>query len=167
MVNKITLLIPIIISSIIIGILGLMFVPSDIKNRNLDFSMGTIKIDNKIINVEIADSDDERQRWLMFRDENLSPNSGLLLVYDRPDLYSMWLLNIRYPLDLLWFDQQGNLVYTVRDAQPCDNVLDFTTCTFKNTKPSKFVFTAHSGFIDQNGITNTSKLEVLSISPSK
>ncbi len=163
MVNKITLLIPIIISSIIIGILGLMFVPSDIKNRNLDFSMGTIKIDNKIINVEIADSDDERQRWLMFRDENLSPNSGLLLVYDRPDLYSMWLLNIRYPLDLLWFDQQGNLVYTVRDAQPCDNVLDFTTCTFKNTKPSKFVLAAHSGFIDQNGITNTSKLEVLSI----
>ena len=163
MVNKITLLFPVIISSIIIGILGLMFVPSDIKNRNLDFSIGTIKIDNKIINVEIADSDDERQRWLMFREENLSSNSGLLLVYDKPDLYAMWLLNIRYPLDLLWFDQQGNLVYTVRGAQPCDNVLDFSTCTFKNTKPSKFVLAAHSGFISQNGITNITKLEVLSI----
>ncbi len=163
MVNKITLLFPVIISSIIIGILGLMFVPSDIKNRNLDFSIGTIKIDDKIINVEIADSEDERQRWLMFREENQSSNSGLLLVYDKPDLYAMWLLNIRYPLDLLWFDQQGNLVYTVRDAQPCDNVLDFSTCTFKNTKPSKFVLAAHSGFINQNGITNISKLEVLSI----
>ncbi len=163
MVNKITLLFPVIISSIIIGILGLMFVPSDIKNRNLDFSIGTIKIDNKIINVEIADSDDERQRWLMFREENQSSNPGLLLVYDKPDLYAMWLLNIRYPLDLLWFDQQGNLVYTVRGAQPCDNVLDFSTCTFKNTKPSKFVLAAHSGFINQNGITNISKLEVLSI----
>jgi uncharacterized membrane protein (UPF0127 family) len=162
-VNKITLLFPVIISSIIIGILGLMFVPSDIKNRNLDFSIGTIKIDDKIINVEIADSEDERQRWLMFREENQSSNSGLLLVYDKPDLYAMWLLNIRYPLDLLWFDQQGNLVYTVRGAQPCDNVLDFSTCTFKNTKPSKFVLAAHSGFINQNGITNISKLEVLSI----
>lgn len=55
MVNKITLLVPIIVSSIIIGILGLVFVPSDIKNRNLDFSTGTIKIDDMIINVEVAD----------------------------------------------------------------------------------------------------------------
>ena len=85
MVNKITLLVPIIVSSIIIGILGLVFVPSDIRNRNLDFSTGTIKIDDMIINVEVADSDDERQRWLMFREENMSPNSGLLLVYDKPD----------------------------------------------------------------------------------
>ncbi len=163
MVNKITLLVPIIVSSTIIGILGLVFVPSDIRNRNLDFSTGTIKIDDMIINVEVADSDDERQRWLMFREETMSRNSGLLLVYDKPDLYSMWLLNIRYPLDLLWFDQQGNIVYTVRDAQPCDNFLDFSACTFKNTKPSKFVLAAFSGFIDQNGITNASKLEVLSI----
>ena len=163
MVNKITLLVPIIVSSIIIGILGLVFVPSDIRNRNLDFSTGTIKIDDMIINVEVADSDDERQRWLMFREENLPSNSGLLLVYDKPDLYSMWLLNIRYPLDLLWFDQQGNIVYTVRDAQPCDNFLDFSACTFKNTKPSKFVLAAHSGFISQNNIANASKLEILSI----
>jgi uncharacterized protein len=41
----------------------------------------------------------------MFRDEKLKPDSGLLLVYDKPDLYSMWLINIKYPLDLLWFDQ--------------------------------------------------------------
>jgi uncharacterized membrane protein (UPF0127 family) len=164
MVNKITLLIPIIISSIVIGLLGLVFVPSDIKNRNLDFSMGTIKIDNKIFHVEIADSNDERQRWLMFRDEKISPNSGLLLVYDKPDLYSMWLLNIRYPLDLLWFDEQGNLVYSVKDAQPCNNVLDFSTCTFKNTKPSKFVLAANAGFINQNSMTNNaSKLEILSM----
>ena len=113
MVKKITLLVPVIISSIIIGVLGMMFVPLDIKNRNLDFSVGTIKIDKKIMNVEVADSDSERQRWLMFRYEKLEPNSGMLLVYDKPDLYSVWLLNIRYPLDLLWFDQQGSLVYAV------------------------------------------------------
>ena len=117
MVKKITLLVPVIISSIIIGVLGMMFVPLEIKNRNLDFSVGTIKIDKKIMNVEVADSDSERQRWLMFRYEKLEPNSGMLLVYDKPDLYSVWLLNIRYPLDLLWFDQQGSLVYAVEKRE--------------------------------------------------
>ena len=158
MVKKITLLVPVIISSIIIGVLGMMFAPLDIKNRNLDFSIGTIKIDKKIMNVEVADSDSERQRWLMFR-----PNSGMLLVYDKPDLYSVWLLNVRYPLDLLWFDQQGSLVYAVKNAQPCDNILDPSTCTFKNTKPSKFILAASSGFIQQNNITFNSKMDTLSV----
>jgi len=163
MVKKITLLVPVIISSIIIGVLGMMFVPLDIKNRNLDFSIGTIKIDNKIMNVEVADSNSERQRWLMFRHEKLEPNSGMLLVYDKPDLYSVWLLNIRYPLDLLWFDQQGSLVYFVKNAQPCNNILDPSACTFKNTKPSKFILAASSGFIQQNNITFNSKMDTLSI----
>ena len=105
MVKKITLLIPVIISSIIIGVLGIMFFPADIKNGNLNFPIGTIKIDKKIMKVEIADSNIDRQRWLMFRDEKLKPDSGLLLVYDKSDLYSLWLINIKYPLDLLWFDQ--------------------------------------------------------------
>jgi len=162
MVKKITLLVPVIVFSIIIGVLGIIFVPLDIKNRNLDFSVGTIKIDKKIVSVEIADSNSERQRWLMFRDERLGPNSGMLLVYDKPDLYSIWLLNIRYPLDLMWFDQDGSLVYTVKNAQPCNNILDPSACTFKNTKPSKFVLAAAQGFIQQNNITSNSKMDILS-----
>ena len=47
MVKKTTILIPVIIFSIIIGILGMIFFPLDIKNRNLIFPVGTIKIDNK------------------------------------------------------------------------------------------------------------------------
>jgi uncharacterized membrane protein (UPF0127 family) len=161
MVKKITLLIPIIISSIIIGVLGIMFFPADIKTGNLNFPIGTIKIDKKIMKVEIADSNIDRQRWLMFRDEKLKPDSGLLLVYDKSDLYSLWLINIKYPLDLLWFDQAGNLVYIVKNAQPCNNILDPSTCTYKNIKPAKFILATSSGFIQQNNIISKSKLEIL------
>lgn len=161
MVKKTTILIPMIISSVIVGVLGVIFFPTDIKNGNLNFPMRTIKIDNKIMKVEIADSNIDRQRWLMFRDEKLKPDSGLLLIYDKPDLYSMWLINIRYPLDLLWFDQSGNLVYTVKGAQPCSSILDQSTCSYKNTKPAKFIFAASSGFIQNNNLTDKSKLEIL------
>ncbi len=47
MVNKITLLVPIIIISTIIGILGVIYIPSEIKNKNLDFSKGAIKLNDK------------------------------------------------------------------------------------------------------------------------
>lgn len=163
MVKKITVLVPLIILSVIIGVLGIIFIPSDIKNKNLNFSKGTVKINNKIMTVEIADSPYTRQRWLTFRDEQLGLNTGLLLIYDKPDLYSMWLLNIKYPLDLIWFDHLGNIVYTIKDAHPCDNILDSSKCTYKNTKPAKFVLATSAGFIQQNNITEDSKLEILSI----
>jgi uncharacterized membrane protein (UPF0127 family) len=98
--------------------LGIIFIPSDIKNVNIAFSKGTIKIDEKLLTVEIADSDFERQRWLTFRNDKPNLDSGLILIYDKPDIYSMWLLNIIYPLDLMWFDQNGDIVYLKKMPNP-------------------------------------------------
>lgn len=162
MVKKIQILIPVIISSIIIGILGIVFVPVD-KTKNLDFSKGTIKLRDKLITVDVADSQLERQRWLTFQNEKLSLNTGLLMVYDKPDLYSIWLLNIRYPLDLIWLDEAGDIVYIKKNVPPCDNVLDASKCTYKNTIPAKFVLATTAGFIQYNNITENSKFEIISI----
>jgi len=72
------------------------------------------------------------------------------------------LLNIKYPLDLMWFDQNGDIVYLKKDAQPCDNIFDSSKCTFKNTKPAEFVLASSAGFIQHNNITESSKLEIIS-----
>ena len=72
------------------------------------------------------------------------------------------LLNIKYPLDLMWFDRNGDIVYIKKGAQPCDNILDSSKCTFKNTKPAGFVLASSSGFIQHNNITESSKLEIIS-----
>ena len=68
---KSQVLVPVIIASIILGVLGLTFVPEGIKNRNVDFSKGTIVINNHSISAEIAETPAERQRWLTFRTEKL------------------------------------------------------------------------------------------------
>ena len=58
---------------------------------------------------------------------------AMILVYEKPDLYAMWLLNIDYNLDLMWFDGAGNLVYKVKDGHRCTNTFDASDCTYKNT----------------------------------
>ena len=67
------------------------------------------------------------------------------------------------PLDLIWFDEEGSIVYMVEDASPCKNTLDTTNCTFKNTKPAKYILAATSGFIDEHKITERSKMNIISI----
>lgn len=163
MVRKIIVLLPVIIGTIILGILGLAFVPEGIKNRNLDFSKGTIVINNHSIRAEIAETPAERQRWLAFRSEKLPFTSALLLVYDKSDLYSLWLLNIQFNLDLVWLDDAGNIVYMIRNAVPCNSTLDAAQCTYKNTIPSKYILAATSGFINYHNITKDSKVKLVSI----
>jgi len=31
----------------------------------------------------------------------------MLLIYERLDLYALWLINIQYYLDLVWFNENG------------------------------------------------------------
>lgn len=163
MVRKITVLVPVIIGCIILGVLGLTFIPEGIKNRNIEFSKGTIAINNHSISTEIAETPAERQRWLTFRSEKMPLSSALLLVYDKPDLYSLWLLNIQFNIDLIWFDGAGNIVYIKQDAAPCRNTLDAVQCTYKNTIPARYVLAATTGFINYHNITKNSKIKLVSV----
>jgi uncharacterized protein len=163
LVRKLALLVPLIIVAVAIGAIGIAFVPSEIKNKRLDFAQGTARINGNLIKVEIAKSAVEKQRWLMFRQERLPLNSAMMLIYDKLDLYAMWLLNIEYNLDLIWFDENGNIVYMIKDASPCKNTLDASNCTYKNTKPARYVIAAASGFIDEHKITMESKMSIISI----
>ena len=163
MVTKTTVLLPTIIAVVIIGILGLLFIPSSIKEKKIDFPKGTLRIDNNTIQVEIAESPADRQRWLTFREHNLPLDSAIILVYSKPDLYPLWLLNIQFNVDLMWVDEKGNIVYIVKNAAPCRSSLDAVQCTYKNTKPAKYILAATSGFVDYYNITNQSRVKLISI----
>ena len=151
------------VAAVTIGSLGLIFIPQEIKNKQIDFAEGTIRIDDDVIKVEIAESRADKQRWLMFREERLPLNSAMILVYEKSDLYSIWLLNIEYNLDLIWINENGNIVYMVKDAEPCKNTFDAASCTYKNTKAAKYIIAAASGFIEEHDITEKSIMTIISI----
>jgi uncharacterized protein len=69
--------------------------------------------------VEIADTEAERARGLMFR-ESLGSSEGMLFVYDKPHSPSFWMKNTLIPLDMLFITPEG-AVQSVKDrAQPGD-----------------------------------------------
>lgn len=163
MANRNVILLPAIIGAIIIGILGIVFVPEGIQNKQHSFPIGTIKINDKIITTEIADSSENRRIWLKFRDDIISYNSSMILVYDKSDLHSISTLNIQFNLDLLWFNEDGDLVYMKENVSPCDFQFDINACTFKSTKPSKYIIASTSGFIKYHDIKDNASLTIISI----
>ena len=163
MTTRAQALIPITIAAVIVGVVGLMTLPQDSKLESVEFPRGTILIDDIPLEVQIADSEPRRVRGLMFQDQ-LPLDQGMIFVFDDPGLYSLWMLNMQFSLDMIWFDQDGNIVHIEKDVPPCKTVLELTTC--QSVVPdgeALYVLEVTAGFIDQNNITDDSKLTIISI----
>ncbi|QLH02639.1 hypothetical protein C5F47_03225 [Nitrosopumilus cobalaminigenes] len=163
MTTRAQALIPITIAAVIIGVIGMLTLPSDSKLESVEFPRGTILVDDVALEVQIADSEPRRVRGLMFQDQ-LPPDQGMIFVFKEPGLYSLWMLNMQFPLDMIWFDLDGNVVHIEKNVPPCKTALEITTCqSVVPDDDASYILEVTSGFIDQNNITKDSKLTIISI----
>ncbi|HIE46187.1 MAG: DUF192 domain-containing protein [Nitrosopumilus sp.] len=163
MTTRAQALIPISIAAVIIGAVGLMTLPSESKLESVEFPRGTIMVDDIPLEVQIADTDPRRIRGLMFQDQ-LSYDQGMIFVFNEPGLYSLWMLNMQFSLDMMWFDQDGKVVHIEKDIPPCKTVVEISAC--QSIIPSDdaiYVLEVTSGFVDHNNITKDSVLRIISI----
>lgn len=163
MARKSAVLIPAFAAAVLIGGLGIAFMPQDIKEKSVDFPKGTVRIGDDVVTVEIAQTAAEKQRWMTFRQDRLPLDTAMLIKHGEPDLYEIWMLNVEYNLDLIWFDQEGNAVYIKKDVQPCENILDQVGCTYKPTSRALYIVAGTAGFADEHEIDIGSKMTFISI----
>ena len=163
MTTRAQALIPITIAAVIIGVIGMLTLPSDSKLESVEFPRGTILVDDVALEVQIADTEPRRVRGLMFQ-EQLPLDQGMLFVFPDPGLYSLWMLNMQFPLDMIWFDESGNVVHIEENVPPCKTVVEITSCqSVIPDNEASYVLEVTSGFVEQNNITANSKLTIISI----
>ena len=164
MPTRLQVLIPIGFAAVIVGVAGIVSMPSEIKLEQVNFPVGTIKLDEKFLEVQIADTEPRKVRGLMFQ-ETLPYDQGMLFVFDEPGERSMWMLNMQFNLDIIWFDQNGNVVEILKDVLPCKTPLEVMSCTSDgiSANNAKYVLEVTSGFVDKFDIDTNSKLEIISI----
>jgi uncharacterized membrane protein (UPF0127 family) len=69
------------------------------------------------VKVEIARSDPERQRGLMFR-QKLDAGRGMIFLFDHPEPLKFWMKNTYIPLDMIFIAQDKHVVYVEENAEP-------------------------------------------------
>lgn len=164
MTTRIQVLVPITIAAVIVGIAGILSLPSDVKLESVEFPRGIVKIDGVVLEVQIADTDPRRARGLMFQ-EQLPLDEGMLLVFDDANKRSIWMLNMQFPLDVIWIDDNSKVVFIEKNVPPCKTALETVTCpSYKGgSKDAKYVLEVTAGFVDAFKITTESTLEIISI----
>lgn len=87
-----------------------------------ELERGTVTIETTegpvSIDVEIADSDEERQVGLMNR-ESLPEDAGMLFVFEEDVDFGFWMKNTLIPLSIAFADAGGEIV-RILDMEPCE-----------------------------------------------
>ena len=167
MPTRFQVLIPIGIAAVIVGVAGIVSLPSEITiDANSNFLMGTVQLDDKLLQVYIADTDPRRMRGLMFETESfLAENKGMLFVFDEPGSRSMWMKNMQFHLDIIWFNENGNVVSIEKNVPPCITPVEVMSCKSVGVSAdnTKYVLELISGYVDQHSITEDSHLKIIPI----
>jgi uncharacterized protein len=102
----------------------------------------TIKLDGRPLVVEVARTDTERQKGMMFR-SSLGPDETMLFIFDRPRTLAFWMKNTLVDLDLAYISADGRMTQVVTmkalDETPVPSI---ARCQFVLEAPAGW-FAAH------------------------
>ena len=101
------------------------------------------------IEVEVATTEKQRTRGLMFR-EYLAPNKGMLFVFEQEVIQNVWMRDTLIPLDIVFISAKGKIVSIIKDLQPCVNeICDI----YSSTKRAKYMLEVNQGMVDRKDIS--------------
>ena len=101
----------------------------------------SVRLAGQRYSVELATTEEARERGLMFVDD-MPKDHGMLFVYDDAAPRSFWMKNCRIPLDILFFDGEARFVsahYRVPTCQGgnCPN--------YASEGPARYVLELNAG----------------------
>lgn len=109
-----------------------------------DFPVTSLNIGVHLIQAEVAVTDDERARGLMFR-EKLGENEGMVFRFPRLGKACMWMKNTLLPLSVAFIGEDGRII-NIEDMQP--QSLD-SHCA---KKPARYALEMNRGWFSKRNI---------------
>ncbi len=70
-----------------------------------------------ILDVEVAGTEQERERGLNFR-RTLRENQGMIFLFERAQEITMWMKNTYIPLDMVFIGDDWRIVHVAANAKP-------------------------------------------------
>ncbi len=95
-----------------------------------------------ICDAEVASSLWARVKGLMGR--RLGEDEGLLMVFPRSGLHSLWMAGMRHPIDICFLDEEKRVVGVVKKAEPL-SLHPRTWKLYFPPRPAKYVLEISPG----------------------
>jgi uncharacterized protein len=110
---------------------------------------GKVCFKNNCFIVEIAKTQKELTRGLMFRG-SLQEDRGMLFIFQEDGNYPFWMKNTLIPLDIIWINEEKNIVFINKNTQPCKEEI----CPSVNPgAEARYVLELNGGIAEKIGLS--------------
>ncbi|MBN2079868.1 MAG: DUF192 domain-containing protein [Spirochaetes bacterium] len=104
-----------------------------------------------LLRVDIADTDELRERGLMFR-KSLDGDGGMLFVFPHERLLNFWMKNTSLPLSIAYIGSNG-VINEIFDMEPLD-----ISVTYPSSQPARYALEVNRGWFITNKMTAGSRI---------
>ena len=118
---------------------GSLFLAQKNNNFYKKISLGDV-----VLKTEIALSPLEKQKGLSGRNY-MGENNAMLFVFSQPDLYPFWMKDMKFPIDIIWLDDNLKIINVEKNVSPKTYPEEFLPHL-----PAKFVLEVNGGWSDKN-----------------
>jgi len=119
-------------------------------NEEVKFPKKKIQVANITITVEVAETDVQLARGLMFR-KKLPANTGMLFVYATERPLSFWMKNTFIPLSIGFFDREKILV-DIQEMRPVASEMQQDVPSYKSRKPAQYALEMPAAWFSDNKV---------------
>lgn len=98
-----------------------------------------VQIGQQTFKLEVAQTEEAREKGLSERD-SLTKNTGMLFDFKQDGDWRMWMVQMRFPIDIAWLDKNYKILKIKSNAKPAD----FPEVYYADA-PSRYVIELNSG----------------------
>lgn len=112
----------------------------------------------RVIQANVAETDAERRQGLSGTD-SLPEGRGMLFVFPEPDIWGIWMKDMKYDLDIVWFDESGDIVHVEEGVEaPTSSTEELPV--FSNDEPALYVLEIPAGKAAEYGLIDGQQIKV-------
>jgi len=110
-----------------------------------------VRVKSLDITAEVANSNKLRKKGLGGR-ESLPISQGILFVFEQPKVYTFWMKDVEFPIDIIWIDSDKRIVDIVLNAQPEPKTDDEDLKRYKPSNDALYVLEINAGLAAANSL---------------
>jgi uncharacterized membrane protein (UPF0127 family) len=126
------------------------------KKMDIDGKEINANISGISLKLKVASTPATQAKGYMGSDKSPQDNEGILFIYDEPQPLSFWMKDVKFPLDIIFFDTQLNYInHATMDTT--EEVDEFNIPKHISDKPARFAVELPCGWCEKN-MTSDCKL---------
>jgi uncharacterized membrane protein (UPF0127 family) len=116
---------------------------------DITFKKEKITLDGKTISVEVAESEPQHERGLMFR-KSMPENDGMLFIFSNEDVRYFWMKNTYIDLSIGYFDKEKTLI-DIQEMKAA-SMMETRPPSYPSAKPAMYALEMNKGWFAKNKV---------------